>query len=322
MELQKEMTNKEEEAYRIDQKIADSKKLLSQLRYTIISDYYYYNCDSKILQQHVTNNGSDQKSIHPSLKKLIGKKPLNFEDILLDRRTKRKSTQEEPTNFSKRTYRQNSECDTSRRGQPLVTLRNKSSEVYKLTSSRGKDQIKYTLVVGNTSQYCEHITEEPVTSKITHKWMCYLKSSVPIEKLVKKVRFYLDPSYKPNDIFEISTQPFQLTRRGYGEFPIKLLIFFNDCLNMKPIQIFHQLVFDQKFSGHQSLGNETVSEFYAKNIFQGISNQCQDFKKYDELTDHNYCKIFGQELTRRKKLNRERADVVEWINNFLITNRS
>lgn len=39
MELQKEMTNKEEEAYRIDQKITDSKKLLSQLRYTIISDY-------------------------------------------------------------------------------------------------------------------------------------------------------------------------------------------------------------------------------------------------------------------------------------------
>jgi transcription initiation factor IIF auxiliary subunit len=48
---------------------------------------------------------------------------------------------------------------------------------------------------------------------------------------VKKVRFFLHPSYKPYDVVDVDQPPFHLTRIGWGEFPIRLQVHFVDPVN-------------------------------------------------------------------------------------------
>ena len=54
--------------------------------------------------------------------------------------------------------------------------------------------------------------------------------------------------------------PFEVRRRGWGEFPVQVkLIFAND---EKEVDITHQLNLDTTFSGVQTPGAETVSELF------------------------------------------------------------
>lgn len=239
-----ELAFKEAEALKIEDQIIETKNLLTKLRYAVVSEYYktgsaelHEKVQRNIQENAIIQSGIkelDQKSIHPAVKQLIRKRPANSQLIHGSTSTAAEEEQEiqEPT-------------------------------AIKLTSSRGKNQQKHIIVVGNTSQY---IKPEP-SSEITHKWMCYLrtKSPTPIECLVKKVRFHLDPSYKPN-IIDVTSPPFQLIKRGYGEFSVQLLIFFKDEVKLKPVQIHHQLLLDKRLSGHQVLGNETITEVFTNDF--------------------------------------------------------
>ncbi|KFQ08447.1 YEATS domain-containing protein 2, partial [Leptosomus discolor] len=94
----------------------------------------------------------------------------------------------------------------------------------------------------------------------THKWMVYVRGSrrePSINHFVKKVWFFLHPSYKPNDLVEVREPPFHLTRRGWGEFPVRVQIHFKDSQN-KRIDIIHNLKLDRTYTGLQTLGAETV----------------------------------------------------------------
>ncbi|KAF7662717.1 hypothetical protein LDENG_00227650 [Lucifuga dentata] len=90
--------------------------------------------------------------------------------------------------------------------------------------------------------------------------MVYVRGSrrePSIDHFVKKIWFFLHPSYKPNDLVEVSEPPFHLTRRGWGEFPVRVQIHFKDPRN-KRIDIIHQLKLDRTYTGLQTLGAETV----------------------------------------------------------------
>ncbi|KAL2804756.1 YEATS domain-containing protein 2 isoform 3 [Daubentonia madagascariensis] len=94
----------------------------------------------------------------------------------------------------------------------------------------------------------------------THKWMVYVRGSrrePSINHFVKKVWFFLHPSYKPNDLVEVREPPFHLTRRGWGEFPVRVQVHFKDSQN-KRIDIIHNLKLDRTYTGLQTLGAETV----------------------------------------------------------------
>lgn len=279
------------------------------MRCAIVSDYY--KAESTKTHEQVQRNSEensvlptglqefDQKPIHPSLKKLIGKKPVNYAEILQSKRTTRNSAQG-ATNIL---------CEKSKTilSKPKVAINlplknvvcDQTSDVSQLTSARGRNQLKHTLVVGNTSQY---IHEQPSSSSITHKWMCYVKtkSAIPIERLVKKVIFHLDPSYKPNDVVDVHTPPFQITKRGYGEFVIKLLIHFIDDVDLKPVQIFHQLSLDKSCSGHQVLGNETVSELWTANNLSDTTSKSEEIQLPTHLVDHDYCRDMSDDTQSTK----------------------
>ncbi|KYR01988.1 YEATS family protein [Tieghemostelium lacteum] len=126
------------------------------------------------------------------------------------------------------------------------------------TSSRF--YIRKRVIVGNTSMqiHPSHIGPD----KSTHKWMVYVRgveSEPDISYYVKKIWFYLHDSFAPNNLIEITNKPFQLSRRGWGEFPIRVKLFFHDHRN-KPIDFIHHLKLIQTpiQYGVTSLGSESA----------------------------------------------------------------
>ncbi|RKP25681.1 hypothetical protein SYNPS1DRAFT_28595 [Syncephalis pseudoplumigaleata] len=76
-----------------------------------------------------------------------------------------------------------------------------------------------------------------------------------ISTYLERVRFYIHPSYRPHDIVDVVKPPFQLLRYGWGEFPVRLQLFFSDTRN-KPVDIVHMLRLDDSHSGDQTQGAE------------------------------------------------------------------
>ena len=118
---------------------------------------------------------------------------------------------------------------------------------------------KKRIIIGNTSQYLTPDAQQ-IEDGSTHKWMVYIRGSQEepdISHFVKAVRFFLHPSYHPNDIVRVASPPFHLTRLGWGEFPVRVQLEFCDRSN-KPIDIIHNLVLDRTRTGQQTLGAETI----------------------------------------------------------------
>lgn len=119
---------------------------------------------------------------------------------------------------------------------------------------------KKRIVIGNTSQYLHPASVQEQGDGSTHKWMVYVRGpheDPDISNFVKAVRFFLHPSYHPNDIIRVTRPPFHLIRLGWGEFPIRVQLEFCDRRN-KPVDIIHNLVLDRTHTGQQTLGAETV----------------------------------------------------------------
>ena len=119
--------------------------------------------------------------------------------------------------------------------------------------------LKKRIIVGNTSKYISIDSRED-NDKSTHKWMVYVRGPPEdphIDRLIRKLWFFLHRSYRPNDIVEVNKPPFHLTRRGWGEFPARVQLHFIDPRN-KRVDIIHELKLDRTYTGLQTLGSETV----------------------------------------------------------------
>lgn len=91
-EFLKEISSKEEEINLIDHKLNQTKRLLQRVRYAVAMSYYTkknlvystneVKCDSNAPDGISASVG---QAIHPSLKKLLGKKPIDYEEILKNR---------------------------------------------------------------------------------------------------------------------------------------------------------------------------------------------------------------------------------------------
>lgn len=116
-EFQRELTNKEQELHEINKRIDEAKQLLAKVRYVVVHNYYNRKnllCSEeeiaavqKSQQESMTSHPSTsvsgdklQMPIHPSLKKLLGKRPINYDDILKCR-PPRKAAQNATEQFQK-----------------------------------------------------------------------------------------------------------------------------------------------------------------------------------------------------------------------------
>ena len=168
----------------------------------------------------------------------------------------------------------NEENPPSTVGSPIIALGNLSSAVRSPSSTvetfssttpmaaactGSRFYIKKRIIVGNTSKYIS-IDRREENDKSTHKWMVYVRGPPQdpnIDRFISKVWFFLHPSYRPNDIVEVNKPPFHLTRRGWGEFPVRVQLHFVDPRN-KRVDIIHELKLDRTYTGLQTLGSETV----------------------------------------------------------------
>lgn len=102
-EFQRELTNKEQELHEINKRIDEAKQLLAKVRYVVVHNYYNRKnllrteeeiaAVQKSQQDTMTNypppGDKPQMPIHPSLKKLLGKRPINYDEILKSRPTRK-----------------------------------------------------------------------------------------------------------------------------------------------------------------------------------------------------------------------------------------
>nr|XP_048721234.1 YEATS domain-containing protein 2 isoform X5 [Caretta caretta] len=272
-----EMKNKEHEIEVIDQRLLEARRMMDKLRACIVANYYASagllkvgegakTCDSMVFNHpsvkkflespsrssSPANHGSETPSANHSESDSLSQ----HNDFLLEKDNGSLDMEERLANNLDQRPSRNTGRDTSgvtsshKTGQRKAGLLNdETSRLY----------VKKTIVVGNVSKYIPPDKREE-NDQSTHKWMVYVRGSrrePSINHFVKKVWFFLHPSYKPNDLVEVREPPFHLTRRGWGEFPVRVQIHFKDSQN-KRIDIIHNLKLDRTYTGLQTLGAETV----------------------------------------------------------------
>ncbi|KAG8039473.1 hypothetical protein G9C98_008116 [Cotesia typhae] len=99
------------------------------------------------------------------------------------------------------------------------------------------------IVIGNISTPIPPMDRND--DKYTHKWQVYVreKDNDKISEYISKVIFQLHPSYKPNDVIEVDRAPFNLVRRGWGNFSLNVTLIFKNKANL-PRAFVHNLTLD------------------------------------------------------------------------------
>jgi len=142
------------------------------------------------------------------------------------------------------------EEDRSRRMKLEMGASSASTSV----AERSRFYVKQRLVVGSTSMKLSALRKDAearraamhkrhagaglaIDDDATHKWMIYVRApdehvrllhrsaggdalplsagDIALTKFISKVRFFLHPSFAPEDVVEVSAPPFQLSRYGY-----------------------------------------------------------------------------------------------------------
>ncbi|XP_048202983.1 YEATS domain-containing protein 2 isoform X2 [Perognathus longimembris pacificus] len=273
-----EMKNKEHEIEVIDQRLIEARRMMDKLRACIVANYY---ASAGLLKVSEGSKTCDTMVFnHPAIKKFL-ESPSRSSSPTNQRSETPSANHSESDSLSQHNdflsdKDNNSNMDMDERlsnNMEQRPSRNTGRDISNITGSHKTEQrntdltgdetsrlfVKKTIVVGNVSKYIPPDKREE-NDQSTHKWMVYVRGSrrePSINHFVKKVWFFLHPSYKPNDLVEVREPPFHLTRRGWGEFPVRVQVHFKDSQN-KRIDIIHNLKLDRTYTGLQTLGAETV----------------------------------------------------------------
>lgn len=189
------------------------------LRYVLVKSYYNNkNCLLNATEEPSTSSSCAapppvidvQSRIHPAVKRLIGKNAsFNFSN------TGRRRCKQERQIIKNETLTnefeikdgtnefENVTADTCETVDVIETKSVVNGESCCDDSVRNRRKRKYRIVVGNISKYMPAKNKE---DNSTHKWMMYVrgpKETPNVSHFIKKVVFYLHPSYKPCDVIEL-----------------------------------------------------------------------------------------------------------------------
>lgn len=201
-EFQKELNTKEQELEEINKRLDETKKLLAKVRYAVV--HHYYNQKSLICsteeiaaveksqQDAMTSyplaGNKPQMAIHPSLKKLLGKRPIDYNEILKTRPARR-------------------------------AAQNATEQFHKMAKKPTDTKIKMaeTILPNETEQYSENVSLKwnhenfNVKVHIEKMWLVMKKNIFLVENV-----FFLNSDYKKIESF------FGNRNRFFGIFPIFL----------------------------------------------------------------------------------------------------
>ncbi|XP_066247626.1 uncharacterized protein D12 [Euwallacea similis] len=286
-EFDKELQQRQKQLEEIEEIVFKAQKLLHVVRYVLISSYY----NSKALEAETalpsdpTNLLQGQNRIHPALKKLLGNNANNLK--FLGGRTKRKAALPK---LDLKTEAKKIKLEPSNEISTTSTIKLAApKQVDELVTNRTK--VQHRVVIGNISYFKKSLEQ----NNLTHKWMVYVKifkgpsgGAEVTNQTVSKVVFYLHPSYKPHDVVDISQPPFHLSRRGWGEFPLRVKIYFKAPMN-KPVDVIHQLKLDNTFTERQMLGNETTIPvfLYDDSIYKSTAEVFNEKQQLPSISQAN-----------------------------------
>jgi len=172
--------------------------------------------------------------------------------------------------------------------------------------------VKMRVYIGNSSKHIPEALRLPGDMS-THKWMVYVRGperDPDISHFVSKVRFFLHPSFKPNDVVEVTAPPFRIVRKGWGEFPVRVQLFFTSR-QTKPVDYIHPLKLDHKKLGLAVLGHEQAVDVELDREFF-VSKQHELEQRREEVSA-------GDEREREREREREgesergRAPTRPWL---------
>lgn len=102
---------------------------------------------------------------------------------------------------------------------------------------------KVRLYVGTMCKYLGNAD----TSMSTHKWTVYLRNSEANAENVchhiAQVTFVLHESYKPHHVVRVGREPFKITREGWGEFVMKIVVRFQERELNRNVELVHPVNF-------------------------------------------------------------------------------
>lgn len=104
--------------------------------------------------------------------------------------------------------------------------------------------IELSYVVGNTVKISDSDQE------MKYKWTVYVRNvDEGIDNLIyiDKVTYFLHESYKPNHIIDVIQKPFSLTKHGWGEFVVRLRLYFKGNMKVQT-DVYHKLCLDKDIS--------------------------------------------------------------------------
>ena len=257
-----EIQTKENEILQIESRISQTKAMLDKLRAYLLANYY--GCNGKLIRGGGLKNtkrgrSREQRSATSKLSKDLKKRedPSGSRSLDVERNLGAKNSQTEGMNY---------ENEADHKLQHVLGLNGVSgqfgtNDYHSEAVLSNRFYATKKIVVGNISKFIP-LEKREKNDQATHKWMVYVRGPPKhpdISSFIKRVWFFLHPSYMPNDIIEVSRAPFTVTRRGWGEFPVRIQLVFNDARN-KPVDIIHNLKLDKTYTGLQTLGAETSVE--------------------------------------------------------------
>jgi hypothetical protein len=110
--------------------------------------------------------------------------------------------------------------------------------------------ISRPILVGNAAKRIAASRVESGDGEVlpTHRWRIYIRappgeeSDCELYSWIKAVRFRLHPSYSPDDVVTLWEPPFEISRNGWGDFPVRVQILLRDqSRNPRPVELFHYL---------------------------------------------------------------------------------
>ncbi|XP_054203179.1 YEATS domain-containing protein 2 isoform X5 [Homo sapiens] len=218
-----EMKNKEHEIEVIDQRLIEARRMMDKLRACIVANYY---ASAGLLKVSEGSKTCDTMVFnHPAIKKFL-ESPSRSSSPANQRAETPSANHSESDSLS-----QHNDFLSDKDNNSNMDIEERLSNNMEQRPSRntGRDTSRIT-GSHKTEQRNADLTDE--TSRL------FVKKTIVVGNVSKE-------------------PPFHLTRRGWGEFPVRVQVHFKDSQN-KRIDIIHNLKLDRTYTGLQTLGAETV----------------------------------------------------------------
>eukprot|EP01125_Pyxidicula_operculata_P023200 TRINITY_DN989_c3_g1_i4.p1 TRINITY_DN989_c3_g1~~TRINITY_DN989_c3_g1_i4.p1 ORF type:complete len:1653 (+),score=390.20 TRINITY_DN989_c3_g1_i4:723-4961(+) len=114
----------------------------------------------------------------------------------------------------------------------------------KLLEISDKEKIKINLCFGNKAK----LEKKDAKGYTFYNWTFYVKTSDgKTPNYIEKVFVQLHPTFFPNELW-VKSDPFEISRLGWGTFTISFRVYFHASLDTKPLQREWELNFDEEES--------------------------------------------------------------------------